>query len=57
MPQHGHGMNLVPTIERGVDGTWRVDHMLFHMPGYWELYFDITERGRVERAQSEATLE
>jgi hypothetical protein len=57
MPHHRHGMNLEPTVERREDGRFDVGGMLFHMPGYWEIYFDITRAGVTERAQTEVTLE
>jgi hypothetical protein len=57
MPHHGHGMNVAPTIERTGDGTWRVERMLFHMPGYWELSFDLLSKGRLERATAEVTIQ
>ncbi len=57
MPQHGHGMNVAPTMKQVAPGTYRVDGMLFHMPGYWELYFDLAREGVMERAQGAVTLE
>jgi hypothetical protein len=57
MPQHGHGMNVAPTVKRTGEGTFRVDGMLFHMPGYWELYFDLGSAGTLERTQGSVTLE
>ena len=51
MPQHGHGMNRVPEVVPGEDGGFLVDGLLFHMPGRWELYFDITQGALTERAQ------
>jgi hypothetical protein len=57
MPHHRHGMNRVPSIERTSDGTFEITNMLFHMPGYWELHFDITRGMTTERAQVEITLE
>ena len=51
MPHHNHGMNHVPLIERTGPGRWHVEDMLFHMPGYWELYFDIQDQGITHRAQ------
>lgn len=57
MPHHHHGMNVAPTISQTAPGEWRADNMLFHMPGYWEIYFDMREAGRLERAQVEATIE
>lgn len=50
MPAHGHGINTVPEYRRLADGRWRVDGMLLHMPGAWELYFDLRRPdGEVER--------
>jgi hypothetical protein len=57
MPQHGHGMNVAPTMKQVAPGAYRVDGMLFHMPGYWELYFDLSREGIMERAQGAVTLE
>ena len=57
MPQHGHGMNVAPTVRRIAPGRFRAEGMLFHMPGYWELYLDLLQEGGVERAQGAVTLE
>ena len=57
MPHHGHGMNVAPTVKSTGRGEFRAEGMLFHMPGYWELYFDAVEAGRLERAQGTVTLE
>lgn len=51
MPHHRHGMNRQPRIVDHGDGTYLIEGMLFHMPGRWELYFDITRGGITERAQ------
>jgi hypothetical protein len=56
MPEHGHGMNRVPRIEAG-DGHFRAEGLLFHMPGKWELYFDVTQGAVTERAQTIILLE
>jgi len=56
MPAHFHGMNRVPKISRQPDGSYKAEGMLFHMPGHWELYFDITQSGRTERAQVDIHL-
>jgi hypothetical protein len=50
---------LEATIARHLPapGAYRVDGMLFHMPGYWELYFDLSREGVMERAQGAVTLE
>lgn len=51
MPEHRHGMNVVPSIERTGEMEWRVRGMLFHMPGDWTLTFDVLEGALVERLQ------
>jgi hypothetical protein len=57
MPQHRHGMSRMPRLTEQPDGSFRAEGLLFHMPGLWELYFDITEAGRTERAQVSVRLE
>jgi hypothetical protein len=56
MPAHHHGMTLVPRAERLGDGHFRVNGMLFHMPGAWEIYIDVREGEKVERARFEVEL-
>lgn len=41
MPEHHHGMNLMPQINYEKDGSFKVDGMLFHMPGLWRILFYI----------------
>ena len=57
MPHHRHGMNREPMITRLQGGEFIVQNMLLHMPGYWELYFDIERDGVTERAQTSVELE
>ena len=50
MPEHGHGMNTAPVVT-GQGASWTARGMLFHMPGDWEVYVDVTGGdGRTERA-------
>lgn len=49
MPAHKHGMNYAARIVGGADGRYRVEGMLFHMPGDWELVFDVRSDGETER--------
>jgi hypothetical protein len=56
MPQHGHGMNVRPRTTRLGPGRYRVDAMLFHMGGRWELFFDRVDEGLAERAQTTVVL-
>ena len=57
MPEHRHGMRVRPTIERTGDGRFRVRGARLHMPGSWELHFDLTEGAITERAQVRVELE
>jgi hypothetical protein len=56
MPAHFHGMNRVPKLTHQQGGSWKAEGLVFHMPGLWELYFDITEGGTTERAQIDVEL-
>ncbi len=51
MPHHGHGMNFVPRTTPLGDGRYRIDGLLFHMRGRWELFVDVEDDGLLERAQ------
>jgi hypothetical protein len=57
MPHHRHGMLVRPTITRTGPGQFRVEGLMFHMPGYWELHFDVVSGGVVERAQAAVEIE
>ncbi len=57
MPEHGHGMNREPVVERASEGAFEVQNLLFHMPGYWEVYLDLTRGAVTERAQFSLDLE
>lgn len=57
MPEHNHGMNRNPRITRNDDGSFTAAGMLFHMPGRWALYFDITRGGIIDRAEASIELD
>lgn len=40
MPAHRHGMNYRPGIEALGGGRWRVQGLMLHMAGHWELRMD-----------------
>jgi len=46
MPEHKHGMNYAPTIQAQGQGRYRVEGLLFHMPGSWEVAFDVRPAGK-----------
>jgi hypothetical protein len=51
MPSHGHGMNYKAGIKVIGEGRYRAEGLLFHMPGSWELVFDVRSDGdKAERA-------
>ena len=56
MPAHFHGMNRTPKLTRQADGSFTAEGLLFHMPGHWELTFDISRGGKTERAQVDIEL-
>jgi len=41
MPEHRHGMNYRPVITPLGSGRFRVEGMMFHMAGRWELAFEV----------------
>jgi hypothetical protein len=55
MPAHFHGMNRMAKMSRAGSG-WKAEGLVFHMPGHWELYVDITRGGWTERAQMDVEL-
>jgi hypothetical protein len=52
MPAHKHGMNYRTTVVRARDGTYRAEGLLFHMPGRWDLTFDVIAGSSTERLAS-----
>jgi hypothetical protein len=57
MPEHRHGMNYRPQVSTAPDGRYVADGFLFHMPGRWEIVFDVERGGRTERLSTEILLE
>ncbi|AOW14392.1 hypothetical protein LPB72_03355 [Hydrogenophaga crassostreae] len=49
MPDHRHGMNYKPSFKPLGEGLWRVDGMLWHMAGRWELKLDTRLDGAAHR--------
>jgi hypothetical protein len=41
MPEHRHGMNYRPAITALGSGRFRVEGMMFHMAGHWQLAFEV----------------
>ncbi len=68
MPEHGHGMNYKAVVKSS--GTakaakplaksgarFRADGLMLHMPGRWDLYFDVQSAGTTERLTRSIVLE
>jgi hypothetical protein len=49
MPEHRHGMNYRPVVVARGDGSYRADGLMFHMPGRWDVLFDVVTRTGTER--------
>jgi len=56
MPSHGHGMNYKPTLKPVGENRYRAEGLMFHMPGQWELVFDLRTGDKVERATQAVTV-
>ena len=49
MPEHRHGMNYRPTVTSPSPGRYRAEGLLFHMPGRWDLLFDVDTGAGTQR--------
>ena len=56
MPEHKHGMNYAATVQGGDNGRYRVEGLLFHMPGSWEVAFDVRSGGETQRLTHDFVL-
>lgn len=56
MPAHGHGMNYRPSVTRIGPQRVRFEGLLLHMPGRWELAFDIVHQGKRRRLTHDVEL-
>lgn len=57
MPAHRHGMNYRTTVTQLAPGEFRAEGLLFHMPGRWDLTFDVVAGGATQRVTSTMTVE
>jgi len=49
MPEHRHGMNYRPSISGVPGGVMRAEGLVFHMPGRWQLVFDVQSGAQKRR--------
>ena len=57
MPAHRHGMNYRPSLQALGGGRWRVDGLLWHMPGTWSLRLEVRLDGRTQMLQQSVDLQ
>ena len=57
MPEHRHGMNYRPVVVARGAGLYRADGLMFHMPGRWDLLFDLVTSTGTERLTATTHLE
>ena len=57
MPAHGHGMVREPRTLPAGEGRYRVEGMLFHMPGLWEVEVQVMAEGLDDRVVFPIVLE
>ncbi len=56
MPDHGHGMVRQPRSQSMGAGHYRIQGMLLHMGGFWQIFFDVVVDGQAESTQFDLTL-
>lgn len=56
MPAHGHGMNYKAAVREVGEGRYRAEGLLFHMPGRWQLVFDVRTADKDERVTHDLVL-
>lgn len=56
MPAHGHGMVQLPQAVELGEGSYRVDGMLLHMRGSWQVRFSVVADRTVETVSYEFEL-
>lgn len=56
MPAHRHGMNSRTTVEQTAPGRFLARGLMFHMPGVWQIVFDVQGTGGTERATRDLDL-
>jgi hypothetical protein len=57
MPEHRHGMNYRPTLTSEGAGRYVAEGFLFHMPGRWQLIFDVERDGHRTRLTGDVAIE
>jgi len=56
MPEHQHGMNYRPSLTGRPTTLMQADGLVFHMPGRWQLVFELQADGRPLRLTQDLTV-
>ena len=56
MPEHRHGMNYRATVSARGHGRFLAEGLFFHMPGRWQLIFDVETGDGSERLVADVAL-
>ena len=56
MPAHGHGMSYRPAAKRAGPGRYRFTGLMLHMPGTWQITFDLVQGAKRIRLTHEVKL-
>jgi len=57
MPEHQHGMNYKPAIRKAGDRRYLAEGMMFHMPGRWELVFELKDSTQSRRLSRDLVVQ
>ncbi len=57
MPEHRHGMNYRASVRNLGPQHYRADGLLLHMPGRWQLIFDVRRGDTVQRLSQTLQVE
>ena len=57
MPAHGHGMNYQALVTPQSPGRYRAEGLLLHMPGRWDLLFEVRGGGKTDRLTHSISVE
>jgi hypothetical protein len=57
MPEHRHGMNYRARVSATGERRYVAEGLLFHMPGRWQLVFDVERETGTERLTTDLVLE
>jgi hypothetical protein len=56
MPEHRHGMNYKALVKPLGSGRFHAEGLMFHMPGRWQILFDVQNGGGTVRLADSIVL-